>query len=519
MLGCCSRRSPPCLRLPDTCCGYDIDDAFPYDFPKTIRIRDATLGLMYYCFLFMTIVYIFVYQILYGLNYLKFRAPTATFRLTMQQPVVDGCNPNDDGCQDNFPQIDSLDYCCTSACPRNPTGGGCSCPWRKYTNYDCVYFDGPDASVVTASSIMVTSVEKDYIQVRNSSCGHAGCSKLWNYDSPPTPHFVAGIENFTIMVDHSAAQQELGIYVTSRTTRGYLHVGGTDELQQKLCHDDPTAVTSPMGESRTNKAPCYIRPGAVTNDTLDIFRVSTVLSAMGVSLESASYSGSNHSMRYEGLTATLYVDYYNTWPWHLPLGTVSYVYSLEAQTTAPYKVSEIVWTEYPDKRVKRDLHGMFLSVKPAGQLAVFDFQTMLVTLTTSLALLAVADTAVRYVALNVMKLRPYYQHLLYQVSVDFSDVRDMEALSDQELDARLQERNLYSGGSREEQILRILEDDEARTRTHTRPASSASEIGPIAEQLLGSHASGGHEARAVAASGAGRRNAADADRSSAAEIE
>merc|ERR1712050_557598 len=104
-----------------------------------------------------------------------------------------------------------------------------------------------------------------------------------------------------------------------------------------------------------------------------------------------------------------------------------------------------------------DVHGILFSVKGMGKLAAFNFQQLLVTLTTSLALLAISATIVRYLALYALKQRAYYQEYLYDISADLSDVRDLESLSDSNLDAELRERGLATGGNRAQRILGLLD--------------------------------------------------------------
>merc|ERR1712050_236560 len=141
------------------------------------------------------------------------------------------------------------------------------------------------------------------------------------------------------------------------------------------------------------------------------------------------------------MTATMQIAYFNSWPWHGVLRNVSYVYNLIPVRRNPYKDSSLVWQQYPHRRVKRDAHGILFSVHSSGQLAAFNVQQLLVTATTSLALLAISATIVRYMALYVLKQRQYYSEYLFQVSADLSDVRDLERLSQPDLVGLLRERD------------------------------------------------------------------------------
>jgi len=458
-----------CARLLRRCgirrgylCDVDVDDIFVYETPKLVRIRDARLGLLYYGMVTLIAVYIVVWQLVRANSYLAYRTPTSISRLTLQETTLDGCNPNEPDCEDAFPITSSLPYCCTAACDRQQDGS-CICPWRQFRNFDCDYLDGAGAAIVSGQSILVSTFIKEYNQTQNASCtGSHGCTKLWETNPEgPSARFVAGIKDFTILIDHSVFQRDLDIFRTSRQMRGYLLVNGTTPLQNKLCAEREDALTAPIHGWPTDTAPCYIRPN-LTEDNRDIFALDTLMRAMGVSLDGASYYGSGHSLRYEGLTATLQIEYFNTWPWHGVLYqddgevAVSYVYQLVPLQKNPYKSTQLVWLRYPDRRIKRDVHGVYFSVEATGRLAVFDLQTLLLTLTTSLALLAVGSTIVKYLAIYVLKHRPYYKEMMYQISADLSDVRDLERLSDSELLAMIQQRGLPEGGTRTQQILRIL---------------------------------------------------------------
>eukprot|EP00747_Dinoflagellata_sp_TGD_P033759 gnl/TRDRNA2_/TRDRNA2_136826_c0_seq3.p1 gnl/TRDRNA2_/TRDRNA2_136826_c0~~gnl/TRDRNA2_/TRDRNA2_136826_c0_seq3.p1 ORF type:complete len:340 (-),score=45.75 gnl/TRDRNA2_/TRDRNA2_136826_c0_seq3:55-1074(-) len=309
--------------------------------------------------------------------------------------------------------------------------------------------------------MLVETFESRYKQVLNGSCSEdkndgTGCTKLWDITDSSSV-FVSGIENFTILIDHTVQQQELGIFKTAREMTGYLMVNGTTSLQQELCASREDAKDSAWYGNPTQKAPCYIRRDSV-NDGLEVFRLDTLLKAMGLDLDTASFRGSNHSLRYEGMIVTLQIQYFNTWPWHGLIGEVSYIYNLVPVAKNPYKSTDLVWTNYPTSRTKRDMHGILLSAVGAGRLGGFSATNLLVQLTTSLTLLAISSFLVTSLAIYVLKHRPYYKELLYQTSVDFSDVRELEGKPTQEINSLLQGRNLSTGGSLECRIMRLLED-------------------------------------------------------------
>lgn len=454
-MGCCV-----CHRL----CGQDVDDLFVYDAPRVVRIRDARLGLLQYAMLILISLYIVVWQLVQGNSYLKFRNPTVTMRMTLQQPTLDGCNPNDDSCQDTYPPFKSLPYCCTSDC-KDMGEGGCKCPWRAFKNFQCKYVDGAGDAQRNAESIVVGTFQSEYNQTRNASCfGSTPCTKLWLNTQEQRGMFMADIDDFTVSVDHAVQNQELGISRTSRQMSGWLLVNGSSGLQRSLCKKEKTAMTKPVFGQPTNESPCYIRPNQ-SEDSFDHFTVKTMMMAMGLSLDGPSYSGSGHSIRFEGLTVTLRISYFDTWPWHGVLKgadgqpEVSYVYDLIPLPENPFKVVDLQYLQFPSRRVKISQHGIYLSVKAEGTLGVFDLQNLLVTLTTSFTLLAVGATVVKYIAIFVLKQRSYYKELLVGVSADFSNIRELEQKTDAELADMLRERTLPRGGTRVQQILSICNAD------------------------------------------------------------
>ncbi|CAJ1337196.1 unnamed protein product [Effrenium voratum] len=438
---CCGRRN--CL--PDTICGTDVSDLFAYSTTKYIKIRDARLG------------------------YLKFNDAQNSVRLTLQEPTLDSCNPNDADCKDAFPPLSQLPYCCAqnSSCKAN-ADGSCSCDYRpSFKDYNCTLLSGTDASVIQESSIIVGTFTHEYIQTLNSSCFSTypsaldSCDDLWLM-SEQAQVFTAGVEDYTVLIDHSVTSPKSGLAMSSRTLQGTLFVGpnGNDDDAAKAIKDAvcslPGAKTAPDGGSTTDRSPCYLRPSSVAG--LDFFPVGTLLKAAGVSLESESYPGSGHSARYDGICINLIIDYSNSKAWHGLQTNISYVYkpAVIPQSTFKTTVLSPLSTD-GHKMLKKNMHGIFFNVQPGGQLAVFDFTQLLLQLTTSLTLLAMATVGVNILAQYVLRYRHYYSEALYDRTADFDNITFLERQSDDCLRQELQERNLPQTGTRERMILRLMD--------------------------------------------------------------
>merc|ERR1712110_900837 len=97
-------------------------------------------------------------------------------------------------------------------------------------------------------------------------------------------------------------------------------------------------------------------------------------------------------------------------------------YDLRPLKNNPYKATTLVYTDYPLRRQKLDIHGVYFDVTPAGLLAEFRLDVMLLQLTTSLTLIAVSTTIVQMLAVYVLTHRKYYTTLLYKRSADMGEV-------------------------------------------------------------------------------------------------
>ena len=102
----------------------------------------------------------------------------------------------------------------------------------------------------------------------------------------------------------------------------------------------------------------------------------------------------------------------------------------------------------------------------SGQLGQFDFSALLTTLTTSLTLLAVATTIVQFLALYVSKQKIFYKDMIYDESVDFSELEQFHWNNDtntlKALQRECRHQNLPAGGSRETLIVRLFTEDAAK---------------------------------------------------------
>mmetsp|Transcript_13054 Transcript_13054/g.46430 ORF Transcript_13054/g.46430 Transcript_13054/m.46430 type:complete len:503 (+) Transcript_13054:81-1589(+) len=456
----------PCERI----CGADIDDVFAYKSTKSVEIRDHRLGCFYHLALLGAIGYIGLYTLAYNLAYLEFHSPTGSIRLKLQQPTVGGCDPEANSCADNFPATNQLTYCCQDNCTRVPgDSGACRCSYRPgFKHYDCQFLDGDSAGIPQRGSIFIATKNKVETQSINQNCTKPGvqdCPKLWHIDSISSS-FVAGIETFTLLADHSAQVPSLKFFEQARDLQGYLQVPKGGRAQERLC-STREAYAAPVAGQLTTTSPCYLKPLSPNdNSSLDIFTVQELLVAAGLGsdgLDQESFEGSGHSVRYEGMTMTMDIHYFNTLPWRGPLYTPGYYYQMTAMTKNAYGQHAVQKQAGSTGRVVNAFHGILLQATVTGRIGVFSFNNLLIQIAASSALLGMAVLVVDISALYCCKYRKYYRHALVERSPDFSDVERLEGTTDEDLRDMCRRRSLPVGGSHVALVIRLSSDENAPT--------------------------------------------------------
>eukprot|EP00041_Stephanoeca_diplocostata_P016590 m.327616 g.327616 ORF g.327616 m.327616 type:complete len:470 (-) comp20418_c0_seq1:248-1657(-) len=375
-------------------CGKSCDVAFAYETQKVVVIQDRRLGLLKLFLMLAISGYILVYQLLYQCHYLKIEAPVGTSRFSLREPTLPGQNCDTvkhNSCVNDIPPVDQIPYCA-----QNPT---CSST-HNFKCMNCTYWDALQVKNIQDKSILVTTHVQRINQTRNA-CGSeppenpaATCPRTWeNAAATPSDFFIAGIENFTLLLDHAITTPSLGIEATSRNMSGKLYVKDNDGL----CQSSPN--------SSSNTAPCYIIPQEAIS--LDFFTVGELLRSGDVDL--GDLSAANHSYRDYGCVVLVEINYINYKPWTgTHGGAIEYVYTIKLLPSSSYKYEEEVYSIDMMTREVLTKYGIRFVVLQTGQLGKFDATTTLIALTTSLGLLAVSTLIVDFLATNVFKDKEVY---------------------------------------------------------------------------------------------------------------
>jgi hypothetical protein len=434
--------------------GIDGDELLAFKAPRTVIIRDRRLGLLYYFFQISIFVYIVIYNLWLENGYLLYATPVPAVKLVLLQPTQGNCSPNDNSCLDDVKGSDRA-YCQSSK---------------------CMFLDGQQASpVLTGKSILISTYVTSFDQVRNPDCGLTSCPKIWN-STPVGDAFVADIESYMLSIDHSLTVPEFGDFTRlSSEMNGRLWVKGTGPIQQELCRRTVSAVSSLKTLTLTNAAPCYIEPDALGSGNVDRFKVSTLVAAMNYDLDKnyTLHHDKMDTMRRHGFSATIQIEYYNVLPSSPGMVPVSYYYKLNPNP-APYSTNLEQWVHIPDQRQTDQVRGIYFSVVTSGALGKFEFEALLITLTSSLTLLAGASLLVIYVMIYALAYKDYYSKLAIGWSPDFTDVESLEAHTEEQLQDRCEAAGLSTNGTKVDLILRLLRHhDLEKNTTSPRPRKSS----------------------------------------------
>eukprot|EP01062_Namystynia_karyoxenos_P074498 TRINITY_DN71410_c0_g1_i1.p1 TRINITY_DN71410_c0_g1~~TRINITY_DN71410_c0_g1_i1.p1 ORF type:complete len:547 (+),score=164.08 TRINITY_DN71410_c0_g1_i1:91-1641(+) len=429
-----------CWCLPERICGRDTDELFAYPTVRYTLVRDRRLGLLRIGFIVAIFIFIIVVQICYMGSHLVETQPEGTVQFTLMQPMnrcnttaresgSADCGPcyyggfptagTHDGwyspdCYNDLPRVTALPYCAQS--PAKQPGKKLNCSVESFL----------EAQTVFESSLLITTRVTNSTQRRVCDTldpAHTYCDRTWTLPTEgEIKYYIAGIEGYTIMFDHSMQARKFGI-------RTYSTAMKSDGLRMPAGHATADYWCRTQGDR--DSAPCMIR-GNITSEHAtsgagsDFFRIDVILAAAGVALDDISHGGGSY--RYTGITVVITVDYKNRNSWAFTPGHDEYTYSADVFPHTNFKLNEVV-PRGTDERVIVDRHGIRVVFLHSGVLHAFEFNSLLIQLTASLTLFAVSSLLVDFLCTNLLPYHRVYSSYKYVRTVDFSDLRDSVAVA------------------------------------------------------------------------------------------
>ena len=345
-------------------------------------------------------------QLGYYSGYLQVFDPTGTVRYSLRQPTVDqsgkhGCDPitdnppfvpDTDFCHDDYAPLSELSYCAQSGdqpgCPPGhyPSAHTTDAQGKPYcfSQYACEFNDFVDDQIVQQDSISMATYVQEVEQVRECprTREYSGnCSQVWKTVQPNSAsnvrndqYFVAGLENYTLLLEHSVHSLGAGVDAVSRNMDGRLAVPDNDAL----CAEKG-AIGKAVDDSgkSTTKAPCFIYPKKGSAQKLDVFSINDIVRASNSYFDDWNEippkdpsKPVKHSVRYSGVVLLLNIQYNNVRHFDFP-GNVTYTYHVSALPSSNPKFIHSIEATNLTHRIVQKRYSIKLQAIYTGTLGKF----------------------------------------------------------------------------------------------------------------------------------------------------
>lgn len=396
----------------------DPDDLLAFQTPKVVKVRDWRLGALNYAFQLAIFIYIcvqlfanqqynFVEDITGGQLYMTTKEPPRT----STYPYC--CMPT----EAEFENTTLLDWFATATCDDAISNGSYTAkkPCLNWGHYSAEFPVGLYASSVVTTRVKISSTASNCTQSRFSqNCATFNDLKIKDGAVNAEQFYVAGAENFTILLRHAVKSQYLTPTISGSNT-------GSDRMSGSLrAEDDDTKELKRFSDTDSGLESVDPTKGDIISfgELLDACH----LGDLSMARDDPVNAGHISSRRYDGLNIVVYINYKQS----QKIGDNSIVYTYVPRVMADleYKVESI---HYEDDGMNYEIynrHGIRVTFIQSGKFYEFNFSVLLTTLVTSLALLAVSSTLVQLLMLHVLRMKAIYKDHKYEVTKDFSYWRE-----------------------------------------------------------------------------------------------
>eukprot|EP00008_Paramoeba_atlantica_P003002 CAMPEP_0201488856 /NCGR_PEP_ID=MMETSP0151_2-20130828/19886_1 /ASSEMBLY_ACC=CAM_ASM_000257 /TAXON_ID=200890 /ORGANISM="Paramoeba atlantica, Strain 621/1 / CCAP 1560/9" /LENGTH=382 /DNA_ID=CAMNT_0047874245 /DNA_START=96 /DNA_END=1244 /DNA_ORIENTATION=+ len=361
--------------------GFSLDDLASYQTPRVAKIKDRRLGLLWYGGCSLVILYIVGYAYLFEKEYLLLEPPLGAVRTSAM-------SPRDVNSSYENPTPDQLPYC---RVPGRDSFNG-------FPTYPCLYFDqdlavfpiGEDSAISLSTRLTNDTVELEGCTAFDSNCP-------WTPVDDEADNFIANVENFTIMIEHSFTATEVGYTMKSST-------------------DLSGRIVNRKGKKMETPSPNRVGEKGET----DIMTVSLLLEAAGIdSLDDESLATENRSIRDDGIVILVFITYSNTFTYN----TYKTRYEISAiPQPTKFKVEQPIYLN-EDSILRWNRHGIKFIFIQAGLLGAFDFSVFLLTFISGIGLVAVCSVFVDMLAVYLVPQKDLYYKYKYLESPELEDIR------------------------------------------------------------------------------------------------
>ncbi|KAJ3369595.1 cytochrome c oxidase subunit 1 [Allomyces arbusculus] len=375
----------------------DWDEVLAY---QTFKVRDRRLGFIHKALVATILGYIVSTIITKQLYLSKENVIGGSVRTTLQRPPV---------------AVTQQPYCAT-------VKGGC-----LYWSAEQVMPRPEEAGMFLATRASVTTATT---ASNRSDCDwqtptSADCAPLF-LPNATIDYYPLGVENFTIMVEHTVRGFQTAISKRNGDLVGTFYNNGVPwrtYLPSDLDNEDMTVAAEQANRTGTQ---AVVRPKNVAGD---IFSVGELLEAAGVpsldALSQAPGAKPNETLRYGGIVIVVEINYQNKL-----LNPSKLLYSYRASVITGAESKEIHLRATPDNTNVRsfNLHGIRVKFVQAGAIGQFELISLLTNMVASLALLRLAVIFVEVLMLHVLPERKAYHEYKYQVTEEFSSTTSLRPM-------------------------------------------------------------------------------------------
>jgi len=349
------------------CNNVDWDSLFSYSTVKIVRIRDKRLGILHLSFMGAIILYILIVTILLQQQYLAIQSPIGSIRNSLLPPAN---------------RSEFLPYCYNST----------NLNYEGFPTKECQYWDETLVMYPPSSeySLFVTTRVTSSKQETSNGCSLSqyNCTYV-NVSNTTKDFYIADVDTFTILVDHTLAAPNLGIQYNAKQLPGLM----LNSKGKQITLDPPSIV------------------GVVNQN--DILTLQAILNSANIaSLDSPGFSNSSRSIRDDGMLLFCFITYSNTYTYSTSKYRYTYEFHLIEDTK--FKIVEPIYLDDVSHRYIFNRHGVRIIFIQTGQLGKFDFQTTLLTFVSGIGLLTVATLVVDIIAVRLLPQRSKYSLMKYQ---------------------------------------------------------------------------------------------------------
>ncbi|KAG0266105.1 cytochrome c oxidase subunit 1 [Actinomortierella ambigua] len=335
---------------------------------------------------------------------------------------------------------------------RSPQGGVQTRPYCQPPEHPCLYWDANDILYDPNIDGALVTTRAHVRQVGpwplTSQPNHPDSLHHCDINVPTTPgcdaeqtpvtiltpaSYVADIEDFTLMLEHSIRGQATGIEIRSGNMEYGELIDSASGLTVKRWDDQSRTITPPGWFSKNDAPLMATAPGSAGSSVQqqwdpsvspantkppwnsrphkiagDVMKVSDLLRAADVQLDAISESPmavNNETIRSAGVVVIVVIQY-GAAGWNP--SKISYRYMPKAIPDQEYKVIETIRDFQAGHRVEINRHGIKIVISQHGQLGKFSMMTLLTNLVAAIALFKVANILV-----ELMMLRLHPQKLFY----------------------------------------------------------------------------------------------------------